>query len=63
MSSPYVQLVVTFVVVFLVPGTNGTLLGLGAGGSRPSNIPIIDRQVEVVLRYLRDLEWVEDAVR
>jgi len=25
------------------PGLNGTVLGLGAGGSHPSNIPIVDK--------------------
>jgi hypothetical protein len=31
------------VVVFCVAGMNTVVIGLGAGGSHPSNIPIIDR--------------------
>jgi len=31
------------VVVFLVPGMNSTILGLGARGSHPWNIPIVDK--------------------
>jgi hypothetical protein len=31
------------VVVFCVAGMNTVIFGLGAGGSHPSNIPIIDR--------------------
>lgn len=30
-------------VVFLVPGVGSVLLGLGAGGGRPENIPIVDK--------------------
>jgi hypothetical protein len=30
-------------VVFLVPGMNSAILGLGAGGSHPWNIPIVDK--------------------
>jgi len=37
------QTLIVCIVVFCVPGMNGTVLGLGAGGSRPSNIPIVDR--------------------
>jgi hypothetical protein len=31
------------VVVFCVPGMNTVLVGLGAGGSHPSEIPTVDK--------------------
>jgi hypothetical protein len=37
------QALVVCAVVICGPGLNGAVLGLGAGGSHPSNIPIIDK--------------------
>lgn len=40
-DSPFMQTLIACVVVFMVPGMNSSLLGLGAGGGRPENIPIV----------------------
>jgi hypothetical protein len=37
------QALVVCAVLICGPGLNGTVLGLGAGGSHPSNIPIVDK--------------------
>jgi hypothetical protein len=42
-SSPFMQALVVCAVVICGPGLNGAVLDLGAGGSHPSNIPIVDK--------------------
>jgi hypothetical protein len=42
-SSPFIQALVVCAVVICGPGLNGAVLGLGAGGSHPSNIPVVDK--------------------
>lgn len=47
-SSPFAQTLITCVVMFCCVGLNSAVAGLGAGGSRPENIPIVDRLNYVV---------------
>lgn len=42
-SSPFVQALFVCGVLICGPGLNGAVFGLGAGGSHPSNIPILDK--------------------
>jgi hypothetical protein len=37
------QVLILCMVVFLVPGMNSLLVGLGAGGSHPHNIAVVDK--------------------
>jgi hypothetical protein len=43
MFSPTSQVFIICAVVFSVVGMNSVLLGLGAGGGNPANIPIVDK--------------------
>lgn len=38
-----IQALILSIVLFLVPGMNSLIVGLGAGGSHPSNIEVVDR--------------------
>ncbi|KAE9369253.1 MFS general substrate transporter [Stipitochalara longipes BDJ] len=43
MNLPVIQALILCIVIFLVPGMNSLVVGLGAGGSHPSNIEVVDR--------------------
>ena len=40
---PFVQNFLLGIIIFCGPGLNSTITGLGAGGSRPSEISIVDK--------------------
>ena len=46
-NSPFMQACILAVVLFCCQGMNATVVGLGAGASRPSNIPVVDK-VQIV---------------
>ena len=46
-NSPFMQACILAVVLFCCQGMNATVVGLGAGASRSSNIPVVDK-VQIV---------------